>query len=272
MAVNAAIPKRPADLQGCHEQRSSERHGGRPWTARWTASTRAGTWIAGAAATRPLGIIGCKWVYKTKRGADGNIVKYKARLVAKGFLQRYGVDYEETYAPVARYPSVRAILALWLLTTTGSSLQMDVRSAYLNGELEEDIYMQQPEGYVVAGQEQLVCKLSKALYGLKQAGRTWHTKIDIALKRQQFTALDADHCVYVRTAGRVHHHHRAVRGRPADRLQSAGSPRAGEAGTDRAVRDGGPRGGQLLARHRHQPRPCASQHQHRPVRPTSQLC
>ena len=124
---------------------------------------KAGTWIL---VPPPPGrsAIGCKWVFKTKRGADGSIVKHKARLVANGFLQRYGVDYDETYAPVARYPSIRAILALaahydWEL------LQMDVRSAYLNGELEEDIYMEQPEGYVAAGQEQLVCKLSKALYG-----------------------------------------------------------------------------------------------------------
>ena len=141
--------------------------------------------------------IGCKWVYKTKRGADGAITKHKARLVAKGFLQRYGVDYDETYAPVARYPSIRAILALtahhdWELH------QMDIKSAYLNGDLEEDIFMAQPEGYVAAGQQHLVCKLNKSLYGLKQAGRTWHIKIDIALKREDFTPLDADQCVYIR--------------------------------------------------------------------------
>ena len=141
--------------------------------------------------------IGCKWVFKTKRGADGQVIKHKARLVAKGYLQRYGVDYDETYAPVARFPSIRAILALtahhnWELH------QMDVKSAYLNGDLEEDIYMEQPEGYVVPGQEHLVCKLNKSLYGLKQAGRTWHLKIDIALKRQQFAALDADQCVYIK--------------------------------------------------------------------------
>jgi transposase InsO family protein len=143
--------------------------------------------------------IGCKWVYKTKRGADGQITKYKARLVAKGYAQRYGVDYEETYAPVARYTSIRALLALaahhdWELH------QMDVKSAYLNGDLEEDIYMQQPEGYEQIGdnQQQLVCKLIKSLYGLKQAGRTWHLKIDIVLKREGFRALDADHCMYIR--------------------------------------------------------------------------
>ena len=98
---------------------------------------------------------------------------------------------------MARYPSIRAILALtahhdWELH------QMDVKSAYLNGDLEEDIYMTQPAGYVAPGQQHLVCKLNKSLYGLKQAGRTWHIKIDIVLKREEFTALDADHCVYIR--------------------------------------------------------------------------
>jgi hypothetical protein len=107
------------------------------------------------------------------------------------------VDYDETYAPVARYGSVRAIIAL--AAHHGYELhQMDVRSAYLHGELEEDIYMQQPEGYVVPGKEQLVCKLRKALYGLKQAGRTWHTKIDVVRQRQHYKALDADQCIYVR--------------------------------------------------------------------------
>jgi Reverse transcriptase (RNA-dependent DNA polymerase)/gag-polypeptide of LTR copia-type/Integrase core domain/GAG-pre-integrase domain len=141
--------------------------------------------------------IGGKWVLKIKRGAGGEIIKFKARFVAQGFLQRYGVDYVDTYAPVARIPSIRIIIALtahhdWELH------QMDVKSAYLNGDLEEEIYMHQPEGYAAPGKEQHVWKLNKSLYGLKQAGRTWHHKIDVALKRRGFTTLDADHCVYVR--------------------------------------------------------------------------
>ena len=140
--------------------------------------------------------IGCKWVFKTKRGSDGVIKKHKARLVAKGFLQRFGVDYDETYAPVARYPSIRALLALtahhdWELH------QMDVKSAYLNGDLDEEIYMSQPDGYDVP-ETNLVCKLNKSLYGLKQAARTWHLKMDDALKEHGFTALAADQCVYTR--------------------------------------------------------------------------
>ena len=194
-AVNASIPGDPLTYKAAMS--SAERASWcRAMDSEMASIDKAGTWTL---VSSPPGrtAIGCKWVYKTKRGADGRVVKYKARLVAKGFLQRYGVDYDETYAPVARYPSVRAIVAL--AAHHGFELhQMDVKSAYLHGELEEDIYMQQPVGYVMAGREQLVCKLRKALYGLKQAGRTWHTKIDIVLQRQRFTALDADHCIYVR--------------------------------------------------------------------------
>jgi hypothetical protein len=149
----------------------------------------------------PIGFkaIGGKWVLKIKRGAIAEILKYKARYVAQGFLQRYGVDYVDTYAPVARIPSIRIIIALtayydWELH------HMDVKSAYLNGDLGEEIYIHQPEGYAVSGEngEQLVWKLNKSLYGLKQAGRTWHIKIDIALKTRGFTTLAADQCIYVR--------------------------------------------------------------------------
>ena len=157
---------------------------------------KAGTFIL---VPRPThgNVIGNKMVLKIKRGKDGNIVKYKCRLVAKGYLQRYGVDYVDTYAPVARLPSIRALIAI----TAHHDLelhQMDVKSAYLNGDLEEEIYMEQPEGYATPGQEHLVCRLQKSLYGLKQAGRTWHHKIDVALKHRGFTSLEADHCIYVR--------------------------------------------------------------------------
>lgn len=134
---------------------------------------------------------------KTKRGKDGSITKHKARLVARGNRQRYGIDYEETYAPVARYASIRCILAL-VAHHDLELHQMDVKSAYLNGELHETIYMRQPEGFVQAGKESLVLQLRKSLYGLKQAGRTWNVKMDATLKSHGFTALDADPCIYIR--------------------------------------------------------------------------
>lgn len=147
--------------------------------------------------------IGGKWVLKIKRGGKLEILKHKARFVAQGFLQRYGVDYIDTYAPVARIPSIRIIIALaahhdWDLH------QMDVKSAYLNGDLEEEIYMYQPEGYVVSDKDgPLVWRLNKSLYGLKQAGRTWHQKIDVALKRRGLSTLDADHCIYVKRDSKI---------------------------------------------------------------------
>ena len=145
--------------------------------------------------------IGCKWVLKAKRNAAGAVVKYKARLVAKGFAQRYGVDYEETYAPVCRIGSIRVLIALaahydWEIH------HMDVTSAFLNGDLEETVYMQQPPTFEATGaQAGLVCKLKKSLYGLKQAGRTWNHKIDGLFRKSGFTALDADNCVYKRERG-----------------------------------------------------------------------
>ena len=107
---------------------------------------------------------------RTQVKADGSIDRYKARLVAKGFSQLEGTDFDETFAPVARLSSIRALLALgahydWEIH------QMDVKTAFLNGDLDEEIYMTQPEGFVQPGKVNMVCKLRKALYGLKQAGR-----------------------------------------------------------------------------------------------------
>jgi hypothetical protein len=112
--------------------------------------------------------IGCKWVYHTKFKSDGSIDKYKARLVAKGYAQKEGIDYEETFAPTAKLITIKMLLAL--ATQFGWQVhQMDIKSAFLNGDLQEEVYMEQPEGFAVEGKEKLVCKLVKALYGLKQA-------------------------------------------------------------------------------------------------------
>ncbi len=141
--------------------------------------------------------IGCKWVYKIKHNADGSIERYKARLVAKGFSQKEGIDYNETFAPVAKFCSIRALLAL-AAQQDMEIHQMDVKTAFLNGDIDVDIYMKQPIGYVVHGKEDYVCKLHKSLYGLKQAGRTWYQKIDnVLLHSLGFTRSQADHCVYV---------------------------------------------------------------------------
>lgn len=144
--------------------------------------------------------IGCKWVFRTKRDATGDVIRYKARLVAKGFSQIEGVDFHETFAPVAKFTTIRCILAIGAAMDLEMH-QMDVKTAFLNGELDEDIYMVQPEGFVQPGNENLVCKLNKSLYGLKQSPRAWYQKIDTFLVHIGFTRSIADHSLYFMQKG-----------------------------------------------------------------------
>ena len=144
--------------------------------------------------------VGCKWVFRTKKDASGEVVRHKARLVAKGFSQVAGVDFLETFAPVAKFNTIRCILAL------GAALdleihQMDVKTAFLNGELEEDIYMTQPQGFEVKDFEHLACKLKKSLYGLKQSPRAWYQRIDAFFTKEGFTRSEADHSLYIKQTG-----------------------------------------------------------------------
>ena len=139
--------------------------------------------------------IGCKWVYKVKTNSGGSIERYKARLVARGFDQKFGSDYDETFCPVVRLESLRTLIAL--SSQRGLELHhVDVQTAFLNGTLQEDIYMKQPEGYEKQGEEDLVCKLSKSIYGLKQSSRCWNTALDAHLKRMGFAQLKSDPCIY----------------------------------------------------------------------------
>ncbi|MCO5588026.1 hypothetical protein L7F22_041980 [Adiantum nelumboides] len=146
--------------------------------------------------------IGCKWVYKVKHNAYGSISRYKARLVAKGYAQMYGIDYEETFSPVAKMATICIVIAMaaskgWLLH------QMDVKNAFLHGDLQEEVYMEQPQGYEDVKHPGYVCKLKKALYGLKQALRAWHARIVAYLVAIGFHMADADHSLYVRKNGRL---------------------------------------------------------------------
>ncbi|WZY76517.1 hypothetical protein YC2023_022901 [Brassica napus] len=120
--------------------------------------------------------IGVKWIYKTKLNEHGEINKHKARLVAKGYSQEHDIEYTEVYAPVARMDTIRAILAT-AAQMSWEIHQLDVKSAFLHGVLTEDVYIQQPKGYEVEGEEDQVYKLHKALYGLKQAPRAWFSRI-----------------------------------------------------------------------------------------------
>jgi len=141
--------------------------------------------------------IGCRYVFTVKHGPDGSVERYKARLVAKGFSQVEGVDFNETFAPVAKFSSIRALLAMASALNLDVQ-QMDVKTAFLNGDLDEEIYMEQPPGTVEPGKEHLVWRLRKALYGLKQSPRMWYQKLEAMLNKHGFQRCEADHSVFVR--------------------------------------------------------------------------
>jgi len=148
--------------------------------------------------------IGVNWIFKTKRNAEGEIKKHKARLVAKGYKQQYGVAYEDVFAPVARIEIVRLMISL-AAQKRWKIFQMDVKSAFLNGNLEEVVYVEQLAGFVVKGEEKKVCRLKKALYGLKQAPRAWNSRIDGYFSQKGFTRCPYEHGLYVKKSlqGRV---------------------------------------------------------------------
>jgi hypothetical protein len=139
--------------------------------------------------------VGNRWVFVKKFSKTGVLEKYKARLVAKGYSQVPGMDFSETFAPIVRMETIRLMLSL-ALNFDWEVTQMDVKGAYLNGHLEEEVYMRQPDGYQDGTKK--VCRLIKTLYGLKQAGREWNKEFDARLKGQGFQRLHADPCAYIR--------------------------------------------------------------------------
>lgn len=139
--------------------------------------------------------IGCRWVLKTKYNADGSVERRKARLVAKGYSQKRGVDFDETFAPVARMSSIRLIVAL-AAEYKLDLYQLDVTMAYTYGNLEEEIFMEQAEPFVTPGKEEYVYRLKRALYGLKQAGRQWFARLEAELLKFGLTQLESDPCTY----------------------------------------------------------------------------
>ncbi|KXJ68982.1 hypothetical protein RP20_CCG000687 [Aedes albopictus] len=140
----------------------------------------------------------CKWVFSIKRGVDGQPDRYKARLVARGFSQKPGFDYTETYSPVAKLDTLRAVLAIANQDRMHIH-QMDVKTAFLNGELQEEIYMVQPDGFQQG--KELYCRLNRSLYGLKQSSRAWNDKFHKFIEKLGFVRSANDQCLYVRGKG-----------------------------------------------------------------------
>ena len=155
----------------------------------------AGTWDL-VEKTEGVNVVGSKWVFRAKKDAAGKIVCYKARLVVQGFSQVPGVDYFDMFAPVAQLASIRTILVFAGSQDLETS-QIDIKGAYLNGELASDevIYMRQPPGYANGS---FICKLHKTLYGLKQSGRHWYQKLVEIMTKLRFERSEVDQAVFYR--------------------------------------------------------------------------
>jgi Reverse transcriptase (RNA-dependent DNA polymerase) len=142
-------------------------------------------------------VIGTKWVFRNKSDADGVVVRNKARLVAKGYTQMEGVDFDETFAPVARLESIRLLLAI-ACSLNIKLYQMDVKSAFLNGYLKEEVYVEQPQGFVDPKFPNHVYRLDKALYGLKQAPRAWYERLSSYLTKQGYSRGSLDKTLFIK--------------------------------------------------------------------------
>ena len=137
-----------------------------------------------------------RWVCIVKQEEHTSQPRYKARLVVKGFSQKKGIDFDEIFSPVVKMSSIRVILGL-AASLDLEVQQMDVKTAFLHGDLDKEIYMEQPEGFAVKGKEDYVCKLKKSLYGLKQAPRQWYKKFESVMGEQGYRKTTSDHCVFV---------------------------------------------------------------------------
>ena len=158
------------------------------------ALKKNGTWEV-VELPRHKKIVGCKWVFTVKCKADGSVERYKARLVAKGFTQTYGIDYQETFAPVAKINSIRVLLSL-AVNSNWSLHQLDVKNAFLNGDLEEEVFMDLPPGFEGNHGKNKVCRLRKSLYGLKQSPRAWFERFGKAVKHYGYHQSQIDHTMF----------------------------------------------------------------------------
>ncbi|WKA05207.1 hypothetical protein VitviT2T_023186 [Vitis vinifera] len=137
----------------------------------------------------------CKWVFTVKYKADGTVERYKAHLVARGFTQTYGIDYTETFAPVAKLNTIRVLLSL-AANLDWSLHQFDIKNVFLHGELKEEVFMTLPPGFCKEKEETRVCKLKKSLYGLKQSPRVWFDRFAKVIKNQGYQQGQSDHTMF----------------------------------------------------------------------------
>ncbi|GJS73690.1 putative RNA-directed DNA polymerase, partial [Tanacetum coccineum] len=152
--------------------------------------------------TPDLKTVGCKWIFKKKTDMDGKVHNYKARLVAKGYTQTHGIDYEETFSSVAKIKSIKIMIAI-VAFHDYKIWQMDVKIAFLNGRLTEDVFMAQPEGFENTKYPKRVCKLQKTIYGLKQASRSWNLCFNEKVTQFGFYRSEDESCIYVKVSGSV---------------------------------------------------------------------
>lgn len=156
-----------------------------------------GTWEV-VKRSKEMKVIGCRWVYKLKWSHDRSEVKFKSRLVAQGFAQEYGVNYFSTYAPVVKSSAVRVLMAI--AVKKGMRVeQIDIKNAYVNSDLEEEVYIEQPRGFEESGEGDQVLKLKKSLYGLKQSGNKWNKCINnVLVNTLKCKRMITESCIYKR--------------------------------------------------------------------------
>jgi hypothetical protein len=145
--------------------------------------------------SKEISVVSSKWIYKTKHSTNGSIEKYKARFVAHGFSKKEGIDYDDTFSPVAIYTSIRTTLAI-AAVMKWKVHQMDVKKTFLNGVVEEEVYIEQQQGFKTCDRKSHLCILKKVLYGLKQEPMEWYDRIDIFLMSLAFTKSKADPYLY----------------------------------------------------------------------------
>jgi Reverse transcriptase (RNA-dependent DNA polymerase) len=176
-------------------QASKEPHWRCAMTKKLDALAQNKTWSL-VPASQASNVVGCKWVFKTKRNSNGSIERYKARLVAKGYTQEEGVDYTDTFSPVVKPTTIRLVLTL-AVTSNWPIKQLDVNNAFLHGTLNEEIFMSQPPGFVDSQNPTHVCRLHKAIYGLRQSPRAWYQKLSDTLVHLGFHSSSSDPSLFL---------------------------------------------------------------------------